>query len=295
MDKYDYHFISLKFLSAIIMALFFAFLLTYVFSPMEKSDYPVYNFESQKIEALKEENFLDFADAKAEISLAAVKKEEFKSKLRQRSFAIMEATKNSTAAVITSNHLEKVNGLRKEEELILNDYRLELKSKEEKLLQQKRQELENELSTKLQVLRQKTREKYSDYSDQEIRKNYLRIINLQIGLEVLAENEAEKKEYRNKLEKVKKEQEELLAKKDSVLNDEISAETSTLIMEFNQNYTEYRRQLRNEHQNLLNQKEEEIDYRLAEYREKISEDLNSAKKEKRTAMEQLITKSKEYY
>ena len=66
-------------------------------------------------------------------------------------------------------------------------------------------------------------------------------------------------------------------------------------MEFNQNYTEYRRQLRNEHQNLLNQKKEEIDYRLAEYREKISEDLNSAKKEKRTAMEQLITKSKEYY
>ena len=46
MDKYDYHFISVKFLTAILLALIFAFLLIYVFTPQQREDYVVYSLQN---------------------------------------------------------------------------------------------------------------------------------------------------------------------------------------------------------------------------------------------------------
>jgi len=252
-DKDDYHFISLKFLSAIIMALLFSFFLTHVFSPV-KDDYSVYSLEQEKIGEIPTGGFLA-ENGETEIFLNLNQKENFESELKNRSFAVMEQSKKAVLTVITGNHLEEINGLKEEGDLFLNDYRLELENKEEKLLQQKRKELETELSTKLQNLRQQVREKYSSYSQQEIRNNYLKMINLRIAVEVLAQNESEKEDYQKQLEQVRAEQEELLAEKNSVLNEEISAENRTLIMEFNQQFNDYREKIRTRHQNLIANRE----------------------------------------
>lgn len=292
-DKYDYHFISIKFLTAIILALFFAFLFIYVFSPV-KEDYSVYSFEEEKIGEIPADGFLAEA-GETEIFLDLAQKEDFESELKNRSFAVMEQSKRAVLTVITGNHLEEINGLKEEGDLLLNDYRLELKNEEEELLQQQRKELEADLSAKLQNLRQQVREKYSSYSQQEIGNNYLEMINLRIAVEVLAQNDSEKEEYQKKLEELQAEQEELLAEKNAVLNEEISAETRTLIMEFNQQFNDYREQIRKRHQNLIANREDEVNMRLSRKRQDIRVNLKAEREEKASAMEQLIEKSRKYY
>ena len=235
MDREDYHFISLKFLTAILMALFFAFLLVYVFSPEVADDYQVYSFDS---ESLKNPSNLKVfeEDGNGSLSLNTAEKESFESALKTRSFKVMAASKNAVLTVLTSNHLDKINGLKEEEDLSLNELKMNLNNESEKLLQEKRQNLEAELSEKLQKIRQQVKEKYSDYSQQEIRNNYLKIINLRIAIEVLAKNEEEKEKYRARLRQVEQEQEKLLAEKNTVLNQDISEETRALIMDFNREF-----------------------------------------------------------
>ncbi|MFP4371879.1 MAG: hypothetical protein ACLFQ4_06640 [Halanaerobium sp.] len=292
-DKHDYHFISLKFLTAIILALFFAFLLIYVFSPV-KDDYSVYSFEQEEIEKINADSFLA-ESGETEIFLDLAQKEAFENELKSRSFAVMEQSKRAVLTVITGNHLEEINGLKEEGDLLLNDYRLELKNEEEELLQQKRKELETDLSAKLQNLRQQVREKYSSYSQQEIGSNYLKMINLRIAVEVLAQNDSEKEEYQKRLNQLETEQEELLAEKNAVLNEEISAETRTLIMEFNQQFSDYREQIRNRHQNLIANRKDELDMRLSRQRDSIRFKLEAEREEKASAMDQLIERSRKYY
>ncbi|MFW5749248.1 MAG: hypothetical protein ACOCWP_00630 [Halanaerobium sp.] len=292
-DKHDYHFISLKFLTAIILALFFAFLLIYVFSPV-KDDYSVYSFEQEEIEKINADSFLA-ESGESEIFLDLAQKEAFENELKSRSFAVMEQSKRAVLTVITGNHLEEINGLKEEGDLLLNDYRLELKNEEEELLQQKRKELETDLSSKLQNLRQQVREKYSSYSQQEIGSNYLKMINLRIAVEVLAQNDSEKEEYQKRLNQLETEQEELLAEKNAVLNEEISAETRTLIMEFNQQFSDYREQIRNRHQNLIANRKDELDMRLSRQRDSIRFKLEAEREEKASAMDQLIERSRKYY
>ena len=294
MGEFDYHFISVKFLTAILMAVFFAFLLIYVFSPVQREDYPVYSFEKENITDFKEQSIFSSAE-KNQFLLSTAQKEKFESESKNRSFAIMEQSKKAVLAVITSNHLEKINGLKEEEELLLNDFKRDLEQKEEELLQQKRQELENELSTKLQNFRQRVKAKYSDYSQQEIRENYLKMINLRIAVEVLAQNADEKRRYQRELEQVREEQDQLLAEKNNILSEEISTETSSLIMDFNKQFAKYRSQLRNRHQKLIDQRKDEIDFRMARHREDIKLELNSTRNEKVSEMDQLIAQSKEYY
>ncbi|MFP4021437.1 MAG: hypothetical protein ACLFUK_07515 [Halanaerobium sp.] len=292
-DKHDYHFISLKFLTAIILALFFAFLLIYVFSPV-KDDYSVYSFEQEEIEKINADSFLA-ESGESEIFLDLAQKEAFENELKSRSFAVMEQSKRAVLTVSTGNHLEEINGLKEEGDLLLNDYRLELKNEEEELLQQKRKELETDLSSKLQNLRQQVREKYSSYSQQEIGSNYLKMINLRIAVEVLAQNDSEKEEYQKRLNQLETEQEELLAEKNAVLNEEISAETRTLIMEFNQQFSDYREQIRNRHQNLIANRKDELDMRLSRQRDSIRFKLEAEREEKASAMDQLIERSRKYY
>lgn len=294
MDNYGYHLISLKFLTAIILALIFAFLFIYVFSPLQKEEYPVYSFEQEKIADLETESVFSTSE-KNHFFQNSAQIENFQSQLKNRSFAVMEQSKNAVSTVITSNHLGEINSLKEREDLLLKNFKRDLARREEELLQQKRQELEADLASKLQNLRRQIREKYSDYSQQQIGKNYLKIINLRIAVEVLAYNEAEKERYQKELNQVKEQQEELLAEKNSALNEEISAETSTLIMEFNQNYAEYRKQLRSKQQKLLAEKEKELKLKLAQHRDEIKKELNLKRKEADSVMDQLIAESKEYY
>lgn len=291
MDKNDYHFISIKFLSAILMALFFAFLLLYVFSPAEK-DYSVYSLEREKIKELPAAGSAAPEDFSA---AAAAEKSSFKSELKNRSFKIMAQSKKAVLTVITGRHLEKINGLKEEGDLRLNDFKLNLESEEQRLLQQKRNDLETELSSKLQKLRLQVKEKYSDYSQQEIRDNYLKMINLRIAVEVLAQNESEKEQYQEQLQQLRTEQEKLLAEKNEVLSEEISDKTRTLIMEFNREYTAYREELRERHQNLIAKQETEINQNLNRQRQEIRLEMQSEREEKAAVMDRLISKSREYY
>ncbi|OEG62002.1 hypothetical protein C8C76_101153 [Halanaerobium saccharolyticum] len=294
MDKYDYHFISIKFLTAILLALIFAFLLIYVFTPQEREDYPVYKLERQEL------FFSELSQISASRTTAAEEsrlqeKLDFEESLRERSFELMKQSKSRMLAVISANHLEKMNGLREEKMLALEAEQRTLNQREENLLQERRQELEAELSQKLQQLRQEVRNKYSDFNQQEIRANYLRMINLELKIEFVARTESEKEKYRNELEKVRSEQQTLMAEKNSQLNEDISTQTSALIMEFNQQYSAYRDQIRSEHQQLISEQRQEIEAELAAAREEIKGDLASARAEKSTELDDLIEKSKKLY
>jgi hypothetical protein len=294
MDKKDHHFISLKFLTAILMALFFAFLLVYVFSPVIKDNYQVYSFDSEAIKDSR--NLRVFEENKnGNLILNTAKKENFESELKNRSFEIMEASKRAVLTVLTSNHLDRISGLKDEEDLLLTELKMRLDNENEKLMQQKRQELEAKLSEKLQYIRRRVKGKYSDYSQQEIRDNYLKMINLRIAIEVLARDEAEKEKYQAQMEQVQQEQDELLAEKSTVLNEDISAETRTLIMDFNREYSNYRQQIEKDQQELINNREAEIEEKLAAYREETKLELSSKREEKAAEMDQLIAKSQKYY
>ena len=144
MDKYDYHFISIKFLTAILLALIFAFLLVYVFTPEKRESYPVYSLEREGIKEVSQINILN-REEQSLLRTVSSEQREFEAGLRARSFQLMEASRDALLAVISSNYLEKLNGLREEKMSALEERRAELKIREEQLLQQKRKELENDL------------------------------------------------------------------------------------------------------------------------------------------------------
>ena len=294
MDKYDYHFISIKFLTAILLALIFAFLLIYVFTPQQREDYPVYKLERQELVFSEQSEIFASKTTAAEESRRQ-EKLDFEESLRERSFELMEQSKSRMLAVISANNLEKMNGLREEKMLALEAEQRTLDQREENLLQERRQELEFELSQKLQQLRQEVRNKYADFNQEKIRANYLRMINLQLKIEFVARTESEKEKYQNELEKVRSEQQTLMAEKNSELNEDISDQTSDLIMEFNQQYSAYRDQIRSQHQQVISEQRQKIEAELAAAREEIKGDLASARAEKSTELDNLIEKSKKLY
>lgn len=294
MDKHDYHFISLKFLTAILLALIFAFLFIYVFTPQQKEEYPTYSFQKKELDLSERTVFFD-SDPQTMESTMTAEKLRFQEKLRERSFELMEQSKKSMLAVISGNHLEKMNGLREERMLTLEAEARRLAEREESLLQEKRQELEAELSQRLQQLRQEIRNKYSDFNQEQIRDNYLKMINLRLKIEFIARNEEEKKEYQRQLKKVESEQEALMAEKNSQLNESISSRTSTLIMNFNQQYAAYREQIRTKNQEILSEQRREIENELALASEEIKGDLASTSEQKLAEIEQLIENTREKY
>jgi hypothetical protein len=294
MDKYDYHFISIKFLTAILLALIFAFLLIYVFTPQQREDYSVYSLQNSVFQFEKRAVVFD-SDSQIIGERMAAEKSNFEAESKARSFELMEQTKNSMLSVITANHLEKMNGLRELRMLSLDAKKQDLEEKEESLLQERRQELETELSQKLQQLRQRVRDKYSDFNQQQIRANYLGIINLNLKIEFIARNQAEKEKYQEQLEELRSEQETIMAEKNLQLNEDISSQTSELIMEFNQQYSAYRDQIRNQHQKIISEENAQIEDELAQARRETKNNLTAARQQKREQMEQLIEKTKKYY
>lgn len=293
MDRHDYHFISLKFLTAIIMALFFAFLLIYVFSPND-FNYQVYDFKAAEPAQFSDSTFWK-AESSSDFDLNLKAKNSFETKLKERSFKLMDSSQKAVLAVITGNYLEKINNLQKDEDLALNQFRLELEAEQEKLLQAKRKNLESNLTTSLQKLRQQVKAEYSDYSQQKIRDNYLQIINLRIGIEVLAQDEAEADYYKKKLAKVEAKQQKLLGARSELINEDISEQTRSLILDFNQEFANYRQKLRQNYQQELALKEKQIELSLSQKREKIRDTLKARRQKKYSQMAELITKAKKYY
>jgi len=295
MDKHDYHFISIKFLTAILMALVFAFLFVYVFTPQLREDYPIYSLQKSSFELPPGSALSAFSAQNMEVTMTA-EKLRFQEKLKDRSFELMEQSQKTMLAVISANYLEKMNGLREKKMLALEAERRRLEEREKRLLREKRQELEAELSQKLQQLRQEIRNKYSDFNQEQIRDNYLKMINLRLKIEFIARNEREREKYQQQLEEVKAEQQSLIARKNSELNEDISRRTSALIMDFNQQYAAYREQLRTKHREILSQLRTKIENELAAARKEIKGDLAAARAQKAANMEQLIKKTKkEYY
>lgn len=294
MDKHDYHFISIKFLTAILLALFFAFLFIYVFSPQQRDDYSVYSLEKKSIDFSAKKDFFDFDLMTGEKSLQE-EKLNFEKDLRAESFKLMEESKQSLLAVISANYLEQMNGLREEKLLELEAERRELDEREESLLQGRREELEAQLSEQLQQLRQEVRDKYSDFNQQQIRANYLKMINLELKIEFVARSESEREEYQKELEQLRLEQESLVDEKNSQLNSDISDRTGELIMEFNQQYSGYRDRLKEEHREIIAEKREQIEDELAAAREEIKSDLASAREAEAVEIDNLIKNSREKY
>ncbi|MFW6266972.1 MAG: hypothetical protein ACOC2S_01355 [Halanaerobium sp.] len=294
MDKHDYHFISIKFLTAILLALFFAFLFIYVFSPQQRDDYSVYSLEKKSIDFSAKKDFFDFDLMTGEKSLQE-EKLNFEKDLRAESFKLMEESKQSLLAVISANYLEQMNGLREEKLLELEAERRELDEREESLLQGRREELEAQLSEQLQQLRQEVRDKYSDFNQQQIRANYLKMINLELKIEFVARSESEREEYQKELEQLRLEQESLVDEKNSQLNSDISDRTGELIMEFNQQYSGYRDRLKEEHSEIIAEKREKIENELAAAREEIKSDLASAREAEAVEIDNLIKNSREKY
>lgn len=294
MDKYDYHFISIKFLTAILLALFFAFIINYVFLPEADQGRKVFQLSRQEIADASEESV--FSDSeKQQLFNNRAESDRFKYQMRQQSFKIMDEVKAAVLAVITANHLGDINEIIEAEMSVLNEFQRQLESEKENKIQQKRQELESGLAEKLEDIRQQINREYSGVNQKEIRANYLRIINLKIAVEVLAENAEEKEKYQAQLQAVQKEQQQLLSEKNSLISNEISAKTRDLIMEFNQEFSSYRQQLNANQQQLLNQRQKKIEKKLNRYRREIRAELDSARKSKRLEIEELIAESKKYY
>lgn len=271
MDNSGHHLVAIKFLSSIILGLIFAFLLVYVFTPEKRDYYPAFELEKERISS--------YSDIKIALSEdynfpeRAADYQEFKVELRERSTALMEAAKKSSLSVITSESLERVDGLRDDILAELDELRTELEAEENRLLTAKRSELEKKLSQELEKIRQEIKAKYSDYQEQEIRNNYLKIINLKIAVEVVAENAAQREKYQEQLNQVQAEQDQLLSEKKQQENLDIAMRTEDLIVKYNSEYSQYRQQILSEHQKIIAEREDELLAVLDQARKDIKEEM----------------------
>lgn len=271
MDNSGHHLIAIKFLTSIIMGLAFAFLLVFVFTPEKRDFYPAYELERRELSSI--ENITIIGSGGLSFAGELQESQEFKSEVRNRSASLMEEAKAASLAVITADSMDRLDGLRDNIMSELENLKNRLNAEEEELLSEKRSELEAELSQKLQEIRREIKEKYSDYSQKEIRDNYLEILNLQTAVEVVAENAEERKKYQEKLDQVTAEQQNLLAEKKQQENLDIASRTQEVIVEFNREYSEYRQQLRSEHQEIISEKEEELLAELDRAREEIRAEM----------------------
>ena len=290
----DEHQISIKFLTAIIMGLLFAFLLVFVFTPQPREDYPAYKVERESIALAGEVQVIE-KDLQALLAEQEAEHQRFRQEFRNRSSELMESAKESSLAVITNRGLERMDGLREEMLRELDRFRAELEARETRLMREKRRELEANLSSELQAMRREIRERYADYNQRQIKNNYLRILNLRLAIDKVAESDAERKPYQEKLEEVLAEQEELMAEKREQENMNISARTQTLILEFNQEYYSYRQQIRDEHNEMLALEEEKMLEELERIRAEIRAEMDRERENKAARIEALIEESLQKY
>jgi len=271
LDNSGHHLVAIKFLSSIILGLIFAFLLVYVFTPEKRDYYPAFELEKERISSYSDVKIALSEDYNFPERAAAY--QEFKIKFRERSKALMEAAKASSLSVITSESLERVDGLRDDILAELDELRSELEAEENRLLTAKRSELEKELSQELEKIRQEIKAKYSDYREQEIRNNYLKIINLKIAVEVVAENAAQREKYQQQLNQVQAEQNQLLTEKKQQENLDIALRTEELIVKYNSEYSQYRQQILSEHKKIIAEREDELLAVLDQARKDIKEEM----------------------
>lgn len=290
----DEHQISIKFFTAIIMGLLFAFLLVFVFTPQPREDYPAYKVERESIALAGEVQVIE-KDLQALLAEQEAEHQRFRQEFRDRSRLLMESAKESSLAVITNRGLERMDGLREEMLRELDQFRDELDARESRLMREKRRELEANLSAELQAMRREIRERYADYNQRQIKNNYLMILNLRLAIDKVAESDAERKPYQEKLEEVLAEQEELMAEKREQENMNISARTQTLILEFNQEYYSYRQQIRDEHNEVLALEEEKMLEELEKIRAEIRAEMERERENKAARIEALIEESLQKY
>ncbi|RQD73007.1 MAG: hypothetical protein D5S01_08600 [Halanaerobium sp. MSAO_Bac5] len=294
MEGPDEHQISIKFFTAIIMGLLFAFLLVFVFTPQPREDYPAYKVERESIALAGEVQVIE-KDLQALLAEQEAEHQRFRQEFRDRSRLLMESAKESSLAVITNRGLERMDGLREEMLRELDQFRDELDARESRLMREKRRELEANLSAELQAMRREIRERYADYNQRQIKNNYLMILNLRLAIDKVAESDAERKPYQEKLEEVLAEQEELMAEKREQENMNISARTQTLILEFNQEYYSYRQQIRDEHNEVLALEEEKMLEELEKIRAEIRAEMERERENKAARIEALIEESLQKY
>jgi len=289
MDKSGHHLIAIKFLTSIIMGLIFAFLLVFVFTPEKRDFYPAYEFEEEAVMSA------DSAEILAGDQIYSPERksdyEEFNNELRQHSRSLMAAAKEASLDALTKSSIERVSGLRDNIMSELNQLKNSLQSEEEELLSQKRTELEAQLSAQLEEIRSEIKAKYSDYSQKEIRENYIEILNLRTAVEVVAETAAEREQYQQKLDQVLAEQNQLLAEKSRLEDMDIAERTQELIVDFNSEYSQYREQIRGRHDKIISEREDALLAELEAAREKIEAEMLKKREIREAEINSLIEQS----
>lgn len=271
MDNSGHHLIAIKFLTSIIMGLAFAFLLIFVFTPEKRESYPAYELEKKEFSSI--ENIRLIGSENLSFGEELESSQDFRSEVRARSASLMEEAKAASLSVITADSLDRVDGLRDKIMSELEKLESRLNAEEKEQLSEKRRELETNLSQQIQEIRSEIKQKYADYSQKEIRDNYLKILNLQTAVEVVAENADEREKYQEELDRVTAEQQKLLGEKEQQENMDIASRTQELIVEFNREYSEYRERIRSENREILSEKEEELLAELDKAREEIRAEM----------------------
>lgn len=296
MSESNHHLVTLKFITAIVLGLVFAFLLIYVFVPEQEYQHHIFNLQQHNFTKPAAVEVLTEADSEFLVQTAsAAEYKNFRDDFKASSFKLMDISKETVLNVLTANQISAADGIREEKMQFLAKRSRKLAERKDALLQEKREELETRLNNELQQLRSEVKNNYADYSQHEIRDNYLEIINLKIAIAVIAETEAEKNDLNQQIEQVEAEQQKILQDKQGLIDNQISAKTRKLIIEFNHDFSAYRQKLTEHNNNLLKNYQQEIEVELANYRDELKRRLASSKKEKSARLEQLIEKSQKRY
>lgn len=297
MRGYGKHIIAIRFLSAIIVGLIFAFLIVFVFPAVEDGNISLSRLEIDRPlspENLnKEDDFTDLVQKKEEGKILQL---ELKDKAKKRSSELMETAKNSSISVITINHIEKINGKREKYEMRLKEYRSSLANEYEEKTASREKVLEEELMDELENLRRKLKQKYKNLDSQILLSNYNKILNLRIQIEVVAEEQEEIEKLNKKLRELREEQNKILQQKNQKYNQEIEERADVLINKYNQNFVEFQENIKKEHQNLLVKKESELQQELDNFIAEQRRLMNQNTTEKAEKLDRLAEESlKNYY
>lgn len=296
MRDFGKHMIAVRFLSAIIIGLIFAFLIIFVFPAVEEEAIPL---KTREIEKPSAPEALNSDDQFAELLQKKTEGREFqilmKDRVRERNSELMQAAVDSSLSVITIDHIEKINGKREEYAARLNEYRNFLTADYEEQTAKREKELEEKLMEDLEQLRKELKQKYKSRDSQILLSNYNKILNLRIKIDVVAEGQEEVERLKSELQKIREEQNEILEQKNQKYNQEIEKRANILITNYNQDFLEFQENIKSEHSRLLAARESSLQKELNDFIAEQRRSMNLKTEEKAEYLNELAEKSLKKY
>ncbi|RCW48245.1 MULTISPECIES: hypothetical protein [unclassified Halanaerobium] len=296
MRNFGKHMITVRFLTASIIGLIFAFLIIFVFPAVEEERIYLKTLEIGKPSAPEtlnsDDQFAQLMQKKAEGKEVQIL---MKDRVKKRNSKLMQAAIDSALSVITINHIEKIRGKREEYEARLNEYRNFLAADYEEQTAEKEKELEEKLMEDLEELRTELKQKYKSRDSQILLNNYNKILNLRIKIEVVAEGQDEVERLKSELQKIREEQNEILEQKNQKYNQEIEKRANVLINNYNQDFLEFQKNIKAEHSRLLAAHESRLQKELNNFIAEQRRSMNLKTEEKAEYLNKLAEKSLKKY